>query len=149
MKRIIPILFFSLFFIEAYACKPKAIMSVQHTPCFGKCANFKVTVYNNGFVEYDGGEFANRIGKFHKKISKQEVKELRQKFRDADFFNFKDEYTAPVTDMPTTYVIFTDKGKTKKVTDYFDAPGSLRKLEVLLNNIADDKTGWIEDAPAK
>ena len=121
-------------------------MSIQLTPCFGKCPNYTLTVYSNGFVAYDGGIFAERKGKFHKTISKKEVKALVQQFREAKFFEFKDEYTSQVQDLPTTYITFTDKGKTKKITDLWDGPPTLRKLEVLLNNIADSKEGWEKDA---
>ena len=90
MKRIFSILVFTLFFVSAFACKPKVVMKIQHTPCFGKCADFTVIIYSNGLVEYDGGLFSKRLGKAHKKISKKEVKALAQQFRDAKFFEFKD-----------------------------------------------------------
>lgn len=63
-------------------------------------------------------------------------------FEKADFFNFKDEYTSRITDLPTTYIGFIDKGKTKIVRDYHGAPQLLSDLEAKLEIIANSDEGW-------
>ena len=152
MKKYIILTLFIFGMHQAFGCKPKLVMSIKHTPCFGKCPDYELQIYSNGLVYYDGGRFSARLGKMHKKITKKEVKDLVEKFNNAKFFEFNDKYTAQVTDMPTTYISFYDHGKSKTITDYYDAPPALRHLEMLLNAYADNDEGWIlekDSAPKK
>ena len=98
-------------------------------------------VYKSGRVVYEGKENIEKTGKYEKQIKKKVVQALIQDFKTADFFNFKDEYTAMIRDLPSTYVGFTNEGKTKMVRDYRDAPKELIELEKKLEAIA-NSSGW-------
>lgn len=119
------------------------IIKLQKTMCYGKCPVYTITIYGDMRAEYAGKKNVDKIGKYEKKLEKSEVDNLIKAFEDADFFEFKDEYTAKVTDMPTTYVTYTVNEKTKRIRDYFGAPEELKKLEKMVENIANSE-GWIK-----
>ena len=70
-----------------------------------------------------------------------DVENLKKSFIDANFFDFKNEYTSKKTDLPTTYISFENNGKYKKIRDYSDAPEALKNLEKMIEKIV-DSSGW-------
>jgi hypothetical protein len=52
------------------------------------------------------------------------------------FFNMKDEYSAFMSDLPTTFVTITREGRTKRIEDYFGAPDGLKELERQIDDAA-------------
>ncbi|MEA5258045.1 DUF6438 domain-containing protein [Arcicella aquatica] len=117
----------------------KIIFTLSKTPCYGTCPVFKMTVFENDSLVYEGERFVDKIGVSSKSLPKGKVKELVSKFRAANFFEFKKEYSAPITDMPTTYISFTDKTKTLKIKDYHGSPEELKQLEQLLVDLVSDE----------
>jgi hypothetical protein len=98
----------------------------------GNCPVFRAEIYKNGFVVYEGKQFVNRIGMYTGKLSSGEMDRLERAFAEAEFFTFKDEYVQPWTDLPTTYIFFSDGKKNKRIKDYYGAPEALKKLEQLV-----------------
>lgn len=119
------------------------LISLEKTACFGKCPVFKITIYKNGLAIYDGQINVEKKGRFEKKIPNEEIKQLIKSFEESHFFDFKDKYTADMTDLPSTYLTFNNKGKSKKIIDYYDAPDKLKELEAMVENIA-NKDGWVK-----
>lgn len=111
------------------------------TACYGKCPVYKITIQGNGKAIFEGQKNVDKIGKYEKLFSKEEIENLIKKFEEVKFFEFKDEYSAKVTDLPTTYLEFTHKGQTKKIKDYYDAPTELKNLEKMIESIA-NSSGW-------
>lgn len=111
-------------------------ITLQKTDCFGTCPVYTIQIDGSGQAKLEGQKFFDKIGTYQKQLSKEETHQLFTAFANADFWSFKDEYTAPVTDMPTTYVTFENHGKRKKITDYFEAPQKLKDLEALVEAIA-------------
>lgn len=108
------------------------VISLQKTACKGKCPVYKLEIYNSGELKFEGKSNVENIGSFSMKITKEKVDELVEKFIAANFFEFEDEYTSKVTDLPSTYLTFTHNNKTKRVRDYHGAPEQLRELEKLI-----------------
>ena len=52
------------------------IIKLQRGPCFGPCPIYKVTIYDNGTVIYNGEEFVKTKGKHKINISKEKIREL-------------------------------------------------------------------------
>lgn len=105
------------------------LISLEKTRCFGTCPVYTLEIYEDGAAVLIGKENFDKIGEYRAALSKKQVKELVKEFRAKDFFGFEDNYTSSVSDLPTTYLSFTDKGKTKKITNYDQAPESLKELE--------------------
>ena len=53
---------------------------------------------------------------------------------------------AQVTDLPTTWVTFSDGTTKKSIKDYFGAPEALKNLEKMVEAIAEQDDGWVKDS---
>jgi hypothetical protein len=118
---------------------PKQVFTLELTPCYGTCPSYKVIVFENDSLIYEGLQHVAKEGKISKKLPKGTVNQLVEKFRVANFFKFQNQYTSNMSDFPTTYISFTDKGVTKKIMDYYKAPESLRQLESLISDLVKDE----------
>jgi hypothetical protein len=120
----------------------KGLIEMSKTVCFGKCPAYKITINEKGEVNYEGQRNVEKIGNYKKQLTPSATDSLFTEFINSDFWAFKDEYTAMVTDLPTTYLSFTLEEKTKKITDYVGAPEKLKMLEGFVEQIANSNEGW-------
>ena len=105
------------------------IITIRATACMGSCPVFRAEIYNSGFIIYEGTRFVDNIGIYTGKISKLNLVELKIDFEEAGFFELKDEYVEPWTDLPTVYLYYSDGKNRKKIKDYYGAPDELKVLE--------------------
>ncbi len=125
--------------------KPKAlkkndvIISLKRTMCYGRCPVYSLTIYGDGTLVYRGEMYVRVIGKWTTRISKEKVRLLIKKFKQVNFFSFKDKYDyLYMTDMPSAIVSITIDGKTKTVTHYLgdiSAPKELSQLERYIDEV--------------
>ncbi len=93
-------------------------ITLERTACFGTCPIYKLTIHGDGLVEYDGERFVTVTGHQTSQLTSDQVVELTTLFQQADYFNLKSDYTAPVTDLPSTITSLSFEGRSKKVTNY-------------------------------
>lgn len=115
---------------------------MQKTTCRGFCPVYTISIFHNGKVTYHGERNVDKTGDYKKKISKKKVKKLIAQFEKYNFWNFQDQYVSRATDLPTTFISFTHKGKSKKIEDYWDAPKELKELEKMVEEVANSKNRW-------
>ena len=147
MKKLL-LLFFAISLFTA--CKTAkqtsetniAFLTLEKTMCRGQCPVYSLSIFENGIAKYVGKQNVVKIGSFEKTLSNAEIQRLKTTFNQADFFNFEDEYTAKITDLPSTYISYTLNGRTKKIRDHYGAPDSLKQLEELLVAVAESQDGW-------
>jgi ankyrin repeat protein len=48
----------------------------------------------------------------------------------------RDEYTAMITDQPTTYTTLTIGSRTKRIKDYYGAPPALKEIETRIDEVS-------------
>jgi hypothetical protein len=118
---------------------PQQVFALEMTPCYGTCPSYNVVVFENDSLIFEGLKHVAKEGKIYKKLPQGTVNQLVEKFRGANFFKFQNQYTSNMTDFPTTYISFTDKGVTKKIMDYYKAPESLRQLESLISDLVKEE----------
>lgn len=118
------------------------VFTYEQTACFGQCPVYKLEIYANGLVKYEGKAFVKKEGSYTKQISKEQVNELIELFLASNFFDFEDEYTSTVQDFPTYYFSFTHDGKTKRVKDYYGSPDELKALRKPFIALVNDEEGW-------
>jgi Domain of unknown function (DUF6438) len=130
------------------------LITLERTVCFGTCPAYKITIFDDGKVVYEGKEFVKRKGKATAQISKDELAELVREFERLDYLKLDDEYGVGDkcpdgwTDYPSAITSFTANGKTKKVNHYLGCRGlpildQLRSLEDKIDQVV--KTDrWIK-----
>jgi len=70
------------------------------------------------------------------------VRELVKAFYETDYFSLKNEYSAQVTDLPTTTTSITVDGRFKQVINYYGAPEQLMELENKIDDISSSEK-WV------
>lgn len=107
------------------------VITLQRTRCFGTCPSYKLTIYDDGKVEYEGKDYVKRKGKIEGRITKAELEELIREFERIDYLNLADDYTLDSkncpqgwTDNPTAVTSLDWKGKKKAITHYHGCRGS-------------------------
>ena len=114
-------------------------ITLERTACFGICPVYKVTVQDDGSVSYEGWQYVRVPGKHDWKIEPSAVRALARDIEKAGFFDMKDEYTMPVTDLPTTYSSLTIGARSKRIKNYLGAPPALREIEQRIDSVSGAK----------
>ena len=105
------------------------IITMERTTCFGTCPAYVFKAYPDGSVKYTGKDFVDLKGEYSASISKEVLANLKNLFDEADYFHFANVYSASIKDLQTTFLYYDDGKQNAKVTDYYGAPESLKKLE--------------------
>ncbi|MGB3548877.1 MAG: DUF6438 domain-containing protein [Saprospiraceae bacterium] len=118
----------------------------EQGPCFGQCPVFKMTVYDNGFVLFEGGNFSAKPGEWSKTLSRSAVDELLAKFDAADLNRLQNVYRSRVPDASSITITYIDKtGKQKSIVGKEERPEILIELEADLRSIARGPD-WIQQS---
>ena len=112
-----------------------AKISLERTMCFGRCPVYKLTVYSDGKVEYEGKDFVKEKGARRSRISEKDFRKLMKKVEEIGFFEFKDRYDGRITDLPTRITTVTKGDVSKTVRNYYGGPESLSDLEQLIDEV--------------
>ncbi|HLG37531.1 MAG TPA: DUF6438 domain-containing protein [Nitrososphaera sp.] len=123
-----------------------AEITLDRTACFGSCPDYSLTIYGNGTVIYEGRNFVAVTGKQSATIPEQDVRNLVGYFYDINYFSLRDEYTAQVTDLPTTTTSIRIDGRFKQVINYYGAPEELALLEARIDEVAKSER-WVDAQP--
>lgn len=115
---------------------PYVRIFMERTACYGTCPVYSVELRENGSVTYTGRASVRISGSHTWKIDPSAVRALARDMETAGFFDWKDEYTAPVMDLPTTYVTLIAGGRTKKIKDHLGAPPALKEIEARIDNVS-------------
>jgi len=130
------------------------MITLERSVCFGTCPAYKVTIFDDGKVVYEGKDFVKRKGRVEARISKSELEELVGEFNRLNYLNLDDEYGVgdkcpeSWTDYPSAVTSFTANGKTKRINHYLGCRGlpildQLRALENKIDEVVNTKR-WIE-----
>lgn len=118
------------------------VIYLYKTPCYGNtCPSYEIELLDNKVMFLTPKAMMTLKGKYQRVLTKAEYQQLVNAFINADFFDFEEEYTSNITDLPTTYIYFSFNGKSKKVKDYHGAPEGLKELELMMMSFL-DRVGW-------
>src|SRR5215467_9823862 len=122
-------------------------MTLSRTSCFGSCPSYSVEVQGDGAVTYRGNGNVLITGEHHSRISRKQVEQLLARFRQADYFSLKDQYTASITDNPTHTTAIEFDGLKKQVKDYVGIyegmPDVVSELEIAFDQLSGTEK-WIK-----
>lgn len=115
------------------------IISLERTPCFGRCPVYNIKVHENGLVIYNAEKNTDTTGCFYAVLTKEELQSLKNKFIANGFMDMADKYPeegkAPV-DLPSCVLVFNNNGTTKTVRDKrWDTPAPLAELQTTIEQI--------------
>ena len=116
---------------KANTSEIELIISLQRTACFGTCPIYKIEIFSDGSGIYTGTRFVENIGATKFSLSKTQLNLILTRAETIGFTNMKEEYSAPISDLPTTFIQIKDK----KIKDYTGAPKTLKSLENLIDKV--------------
>jgi hypothetical protein len=109
-------------------------ITLERTTCFGTCPNYTVTLRRDGTITYNGIRFVEMTGTYQGHAYGFE--RLAQLITSAGYFNLKDNYSRPITDMPSTITSVVMNGKRKTITNYADTgPVELWGIEMAIDGM--------------
>ena len=123
---------------EIIPVKESIFLTMERTPCFGKCPNYKITIFNTGNVVYEGFSFTEKEGKHTKKLSQKQLSEIESQIEVINLFELKDKYDSKMTDIPSVYLYIAYKGNKKKILDRDGGPSELKRFEKLIDFLVID-----------
>lgn len=111
---------------------PRAkVITLQRTACFGTCPVYKLTIFADGKVFYEGIRHVNKKGRAQGRISSTKLDDLIEEFQNIYYLNLKDAYIPgtnacpqSVTDMPSAITSLTWDGRSKTINHYHGCRGS-------------------------
>lgn len=119
-----------------------SVITLEKEPCYGTCPVYTITIKGTGEAVYEGKDHVSKKGKYQKQLGDKETNKLFNAFECSNFSDFRSEYTDNVSDMPTNYLTFEHRGYKKRIRDYYGAPEELKKLEKMVEEIAESEEGW-------
>jgi hypothetical protein len=129
------------------------VITLERTACYGTCPIYKVSVFENGEVIYNGEKYVKTLGIVKYKVDTNIIKILINEFLKVSYFSLKENYFRKilsvkidengdeieefelVTDLPTTFTSFSYNGKFHKIRNYYGAPALLDSLEIKIEEL--------------
>lgn len=130
------------------------VITLERTTCFGTCPAYKVSIFGDGLVLYEGKDFVKTKDTADGRITKDELARLVREFEKIDYLKLNDRYgegdSCPEgwTDYPSAITSFNSNGKQKTVHHYLGCRGltildQLTALENKIDEVVNTKR-WIE-----
>jgi uncharacterized protein DUF6438 len=122
------------------------VITLERQACYGICPVYKVSIFADGSVVFEGKEHSKTKGIARGHITPAALKELMAAFDRVHYFDLQDEYRGDKncprarTDAPSAITSFSSNGRTKRIDHYLGCDGlqELKDLTELEGKI--DKT---------
>ena len=109
-------------------------VTLERTSCFGTCPDYKVTLQRDGTIIYEGRRFVQMMGTY--KGEAYGFDRLVKLILAQKYFDMKDDYSRPITDMPSAITSVVRAGKRKTIVDYAETgPIELWSIEMAIDGI--------------
>jgi ankyrin repeat protein len=95
----------------------KVVITLKRSGGFWGGPTYTVTVGTDG-IAFDGVSYVVAAGKHSDTVDASEVRQLAQRFIDADFYSMNDKYIANITDLPSSQLSISIDGQMKQVDEY-------------------------------
>ncbi len=118
------------------------VFSLEKGSCYGNCAVYNFYIDKKGGAFFEGIANSEKLGKFYKKLNDSVYQAFYNEFLRSQFDTLQQVYLSEIVDFPSITVGFRSGKQYKKVTYKESRPPVLRKLQLLLESIANSRTGW-------
>jgi hypothetical protein len=147
MKNILSVTAFAVFLISCGGSKvlfdqKGVVAAIEKGSCFGKCPVYKMEIFRDGKVVYEGKRHTKKLGVYSKTITQKELAAISKEFKAAGFDTLPNSYESLVADLPSTMLYFGNGAKGKTVIGKENRPQKVLKIQYALERIA-DSDGWL------
>lgn len=116
--------------------------SIERTPCFGICPTYTMTIYSDGYVEYNGTRGVDMIGEYTTTISDKELKNFETQATAIGFMELEESYDGMITDLPSTTTVIVLNGVRKQVYRRYNYPQRILIFEKCFDDLLKSEK-WI------
>jgi hypothetical protein len=131
-------------------------ITLERTPCFGRCPVYRVTLDARGEIAWHGRDFIDAPGAFTVPGDARKARELIELVLASCFFEMQDEYASVLTDAAWANTTVTIGNTTKTVRHHLGdtlpgatpppgtcgAPATLTKIETAIDQVA-NTARWV------
>jgi hypothetical protein len=98
----------------------RVVATLERTACFGTCPMYRLTIYADGRVDWDGRGFVKVKGKAGAHLTPAALAELRRAFAAAGYFELRGPFDCyEVTDNPSANLSYDDGRRTRTIQHYY------------------------------
>ena len=129
------LLCFSFFAVQAQS---EEVASIARTTCYGQCPYYKIKIYSDGLLIYEGKKNVANLGIHRARISKDSVELILQRAEAINYFQLNEKYPNKGIGMIDLPVCITriKKGLTAKtIWNRNDAPIELIRFERFIDEL--------------
>jgi hypothetical protein len=140
--------------IDTTTVPPDTKITLSRTICYGTCPAYKLEIFANGRVDFDGQRHVRKTGHAVWRINQDRIKQLIAEFAKINYFSLADDYSLSNrrncpnfgTDAPAVTTSITISGQTKSVGHYLgcqdlDILSQLESFEDKIDELADVRRG--------
>jgi len=114
----------------------ETIITLERTICCGRCPVYKLTIFGNGAVMYNGLEFVAITGRHMANLTEDKIQRLIGAFKKADFFSLNNSYVEFMRiEDPFAITSLTINGRKKRVRHYHGDNSAPHQLGILEDEI--------------
>ncbi len=123
------------------------VITLERTPCFGRCPVYRVSASSDGIVVYEGKAHVRQLGAASGRINPERVAALLSELERAGYFSFPASFTSAdlacgryATDLPSVITSARVGDRTKRIVHDHgcgSAPGALTVLERRIDQVLD------------
>ena len=118
------------------------LATLERTLCFGACPSYRIVVYADGRVEWEGRNWVKVLGPATWQLTAAEVDRLPAAFSEAGYLDLKGNYSCyDETDRPSVRTSYCDGARWNSIHHYLGCHSTagvdiLTKLEDRVDEIA-------------
>lgn len=129
MKKILSVFLLVTLAISGFAQVKINEIILEKTPCFGKCATYKIRLFRDGRVYYSGIKNTVRLGVYSSRISPKNLSTIFRKIDQIEWADMQDRYKTKARDL--SHLNLTVYGKDqlyKKILEAENGPLELQNI---------------------
>lgn len=122
------------------------LMTLGKTACFGKCATYDMTIYNQGIAIINAKDnIPLSRGIYYMNLPNDFMTSLKQKINAPGWETIKNKYEINIPDLPyiNLHLYYKDTLKNKLVSSNTNAPKQVQEVIELANDLVKSKQ-WIQ-----
>lgn len=115
------------------------VLSMERTPCYGRCPIYTIELYENGLLLYNTKQFNDTAACRYRVLNKQQIEDVETMFNSSGFFKMANKYPEDKqtpTDLPSCILFYNSGMQKKTITDMrWGAPETLTALEQSVDSL--------------
>jgi len=121
------------------------VFTLERTQCKGQCAEYKLSFYSDGRVDYEGKANVSKAGHWHAMISRETFNSIVTDFQRINYFSLDNSYSGGLTQDPVAITSWRQSDRVKTVTHDVGSPFSPGALTTLEDQIdaAVQSVDWV------